>query len=308
MSDIPPAVPVPDSQPAQPAPIVKSPLWEAYQARRYARQDFIRGIEEQTGRRLIVYAANVNHRNASLGQVDVAPLQDLLSDCPLGCDLDLLLQTPGGDIDVAEKLVYMIRERAESFRLIVVERAKSAGTLIALAADELLMGTTSELGPIDPQITTYNSDGRPMMYAAHSFLDGIESIKQKVVDEGGINPAYYPLLSQLDPALLDYCQKAIARSQQFAEKWLKKHMLAHDPGQAETIARLLVADKSYIASHGKVIDWEEASDLGLNVTHLDADDPLWQRLWRLFVEYEIEFQSNGHSKLFESRKVSLAYG
>ena len=71
--------------------------------------------------------------------------------------LDLLLQSPGGDIDKAENIVYMCRNRFSSFRVIVPESAKSAATLIALAADSIIMGYTSELGPIDPQIEAFIS-------------------------------------------------------------------------------------------------------------------------------------------------------
>jgi ATP-dependent protease ClpP protease subunit len=283
----------------------RTPLFEVLHAKRYQRQSAIRDIEQATGRRLLVYFENVSHPSAGIDQQDVAPFQDLLFDCEKGCDLDLFLQTPGGDIDVAEKLVYMLRQRAKSLRVIVVERAKSAGTLIALAADEIVMSSTSELGPIDPQITVFAADGRPISGPAHSFLDGLEQIKQAAAKELGLNPAYYPLLSHLDPALLDYCKKAIERSKQFAEKWLCKHMLKDDHEAAASIAERLVNDKAYISSHGTVIDAEEASKLGLRVLSLDPDNDLWQRLWRLYLEYDVECRTGTFVKAFESRKVSV---
>lgn len=137
------------SEPAEaPAQPTRTPLFEALHSDRYHRQTIIREIEEHTRRRLIVYFGNVQHPASAINQTDVAPLQDLLSDCEAQCDIDLLLQSAGGDGDVAEKLVQMVRERASSFRVIVAERAKSAGTMIALGSDCILMGPTSELGPI----------------------------------------------------------------------------------------------------------------------------------------------------------------
>jgi ClpP class serine protease len=152
----------------------RSPLFETIHSKRYQRQHLIRQIEEATGRRLAVYFANSDRDGSGIFQGDIAPFQDILSDCEANCDLDLLLQSPGGEIDSAEKLVYMIRERVRSLRIIVVERAKSAATLIALAADEILMSSTSELGPIDPQVTVFAADGRPLQRPARSFLDGLE--------------------------------------------------------------------------------------------------------------------------------------
>ncbi|HEV2854422.1 MAG TPA: hypothetical protein VHC97_16635 [Thermoanaerobaculia bacterium] len=168
------------------------------------------------------------------------------------------------------------------------------------------MSSTSELGPIDPQVTTFAADGRPLQRPARSFLDGLEQIKRSVVGEGDLNPAYYPLLHQLDPALLDFCEKAIRRSEQFAEKWLVKFMLREDPGQAGRIAKRLTDVEQY-RSHGMVIDWREAEDIGLRVSFLVTDDPLWQQLWSLFLAYQIECVQQNFAKIFETRKVSLSW-
>jgi len=284
----------------------RSPLYEALNARRYQRQNLIRDIESLTDRRLAVYFANVNHPSSGISQPDVAPFQDLLFDCEPHCSLDLLLQSPGGDIDIAEKLVYMLRQRASSLRVVVVERAKSAATLIALAADEILMSSTSELGPIDPQVTIFTADGRPLQRPARSFLDGLDQIKKSVSDDGELNPAYFPLLSQLDPALLDFCQKAIARSEQFAEKWLSRYMLVDRPESARDIAARLTDVEKY-RSHGMVIDSQEAAQLGLRVTVMPPDDPLWKQLWRLHLLYEVENYEHNGAKVFESRKVSISF-
>lgn len=280
----------------------RSPLYEALQSKRYQRQELIRRIEEKTGRRLAVYFANLGQSDAGIFPGDIAPFQDILFDCEGACDLDLLLQSPGGDIDSAEKLVYMIRERVRSLRIIVVERAKSAATLIALAADDILMSSTSELGPIDPQVTIFAADGRPLQRPARSFLDGLEQIKRSVAAEGELNSAYYPLLSQLDPALLDFCDKAIRRSEQFAEKWLVRFMLREDPERAHHIAKRLTDVEQY-RSHGMVIDWREATEMGLKVSFLEMDDPLWRQLWSLFLAYHVE----SVTKIFETRKVSLGW-
>ena len=282
----------------------RTPYFEAANAARYARQALIREIEAQTGRRLLVYFANISHPYSGVNFNDISPFQDLLSDCERNCDFDLLLQTTGGDIDSAEKMVTMLRNRAQSFRLIVTERAKSAGTLMAMAADEILMSSMSELGPIDPQITLPMGDGRVIQRPAQSFLDGLEQIKNQISKDGGINPVYFPLLSQLDPALLDLCVKELRHSREFAEKWLKKYMLAGKPKEAEKIAKSL-ADVNKYSSHGIVIDHEEAIKLGLNVTYLDSEDEIWQLFWRLHLAYEMESRRAGCAKFFETRKVSL---
>jgi len=281
-----------------------SPLFYAQEKGRYFRHDFIRKIERETNRSLLVYFADVRHPEGGIDRDDIAPFGDLLE--RTSGDVDLLIHSAGGDIDAAEKLVYMCRRRAKTLRVIVPEYAKSAATLIALAADQILMGYASELGPIDPQIAITTPEGRVIQRPARSFLDGLEEIKRKVAEEGGLSPVYYPPLSQLDPALLDYCTKAIERSRQFAIKWLKQHMCKGDASQAETIAARLL-DVSRYLSHGIVIDAAEAREMGLTVEFLPPEDNLWRALWMLHCIYQVDVKSTGGGvkKFFESAHVSI---
>jgi hypothetical protein len=148
-----------------------------------------------------------------------------------------MLHTPGGDVDQAERIVLMCRKRVgdAEFRVIVPDSAKSAGTLIAIAADEIVMGEWSELGPIRPQVQVITASGEPMARPAQPFLDGLDSIIQGA-SAGELSPAYFLLLDKRDPADRLSAGKAIAHSQRFAEKFLKVHMLKDDPNTAEAVA------------------------------------------------------------------------
>ncbi|MCL6446648.1 MAG: hypothetical protein K6U04_00620 [Armatimonadetes bacterium] len=66
--------------------------------------------------------------------------------------IDLFLYTRGGDILTPWRLVHLIREYADEFNVLVPFRAYSAGTLVCLGADEIVMGKMGELGPIDPSV------------------------------------------------------------------------------------------------------------------------------------------------------------
>ena len=277
----------------------QSPLSHSLYASRFSRQEMIREVNSKTGRTLIIYMS----WGPPIEVSDVLGFGDLLhntKDSPV----DLLLQSPGGDIDAAEKIVNLCRSRSSAFRVIVAESAKSAATLIALASDEIIMSDTSELGPIDPQITITTPQGQTIRRPAQSFLDGLETIKKQVDEDGELSPAYYPLLSNLDPALLDYCDKSIRRAQQFAKKWLERSQLNGDPAKAADTAKRL-ADNQQWLSHGAVIDSGEAKALGLNVKHLDHDDSLWQYIWRLYCRYSTDAQTEGYEKIFESSDISL---
>ncbi|MBI4369246.1 MAG: hypothetical protein HY547_03340 [Elusimicrobia bacterium] len=282
----------------------QTPLYHSILEARYSRQELIRAIEAKTKNTLLVYFANIFQAGSEINPSDIGAFGDLL-DKVSQTPVDLFIHSPGGDIDVAEKIILMCRRKATRFRIIVPNLAKSAATLIALGTDEIVMGYTSELGPIDPQIRHTLSDGSTQVYPAQSFLDGLEDIKAKVKNEGGLSPAYFPLLNNLDPALLDFCHKAIERSKEFAKKWLKQGMLKLNPTKAEQIAEKLCEKKLYL-SHGMVIDVKEAKNLGLNVHELQPEDELWKLYWLLYIRYDVACRRDKRSKIFESTQVSIS--
>lgn len=288
----------PDSQPLE-AP-VQTPLFHSLEQARYVRQSQIRAIEERTGRRLICY---VGGPGTSITSFDIPPFVDLLHDVEQGVDLDLLLHTPGGDVDQAERIVLMCRKRVgdRMFRVIVPDSAKSAGTLIAIAADEIVMGEPSELGPIDPQISIVTASGEPMTRPAQSILDGLKSIVDSAEQE--LSPAYFPLLDKLDPALIDFCDKAIQRSEQFAKRFLEQYMLSDDPDKAAIVAADLNNAEKHL-SHGAVIDADRAAGMGLKVRMLPPGHDLWEAVWRLYVDLRVALATPAQ-RIFEGRRASL---
>ena len=280
----------------------QTPLYSALEQARYTRQDRIRQIEQRSGRRLVCYVAGPA---ASINSGDIPPFVDLLDDVTEGEDLDLLLHSNGGDIDQAERIIMMCRKKigaAAAFRVIVPDSAKSAATLIAIGADEIVMGYCSELGPIDPQVEITTASGERMGRPAQSFLDGLEEIVNSV-GGGALSPAYFPLLDKLDPALIDFCKKALKRSQDMASYFLQQYSLKDDPDKAEEIAKELNNVEQYL-SHGAVIDAQRAIDLGLNVRYLEPQDDLWQAFWRLYCLDRLALESPTQ-RIYEGRRASL---
>ena len=66
--------------------------------------------------------------------------------------IDLLLHTPGGLVLAAEQIAYALRDHPAPVTVLVPHYAMSGGTLLALAADEILMDQAAVLGPVDPQL------------------------------------------------------------------------------------------------------------------------------------------------------------
>lgn len=282
----------------------QTPLFRATQADRYSRQEQIKAIEAATDRRLICY---ISGPAGLVERDDVMPLTDLLYTVEKGAKLDLMLHTMGGDVDAAEKITGMLLKTVGAegeLRIIVPDCAKSAGTLIALAARTIVMSDTSELGPIDPQVVTTTAEGHRSNRPAQSYLDAYEDLVKRVRD--GDEAALEHLLSKYDPALLDICRKALERSRRFAEKSLRSGMFRDQSGNFTAVATDL-ADNARWLSHGAVINSDDAIDIGLRIDYRDAHSDEWQAYWRLYCEQRLALRSNTE-KLFESNYASLPIG
>jgi ClpP class serine protease len=89
--------------------------------------------------------------------------------------IDLIMHTPGGIALAATQIALALKAHPAPKRVIVPHYAMSGGTLIALAADEILMDPHAVLGPVDPQLTD-----RQGAYAASSIL---KVVKEKPIDK-----------------------------------------------------------------------------------------------------------------------------
>jgi ClpP class serine protease len=117
-----------------------------------ARISGLRGCRD-----VLVYASDLDKPETppqwlAISYSDLLPIQDQLSTLS-NSKLDLILETGGGSGEVAEDIVRSLHEKYDEIGVIVPGWAKSAGTIIAMAGDEILMDSSSALGPIDAQLS-----------------------------------------------------------------------------------------------------------------------------------------------------------
>jgi hypothetical protein len=267
------------------------------------RKPLIQNLQKLLNAKVITYFASLYHPVPMIMNQDIPLFEDLLRSTGKADEGYLIINSPGGDGNVAEKMITMCRQRfTKSFKVIVPNFAKSAATMIALGSDEILMGYLAELGPIDPQLGNPFTGG---LIPARSFIDGLEMIRRNIKEKGDPVQMYLPMLSQIRPEIIAQCQSAIDGSREFAEKWLKECMLKDKPEQAKQVARWLSEGEKY-KSHGKVIDYTEARDvLKLKIEKIPQDSELWNNIWELYCSSVLFLQQLGSAKLFESETVSL---
>jgi ClpP class serine protease len=176
--------------------------------------------------------------------------------------VDLVLHTPGGLVLAALQIAKAVREHKAKVTVFVPHYAMSGGTLIALAADEIVMCEHSVLGPIDPQLG-----------------DSPAASLIKVVGEKPVAK-----IDDRTLVLADVGRKAIAQVKQAASELLTRRLPAE---QANTIAEKLTCGTW---THDYPIWASTAKSLGLPVS-TDMPDDVFQLL-KLYPQ-PVRMQSGG---------------
>ncbi len=234
-------------------PILRQKMLEA------ARYRLISRIERQRGSRVILLI----HRQETMSllgfpvfrYIDVHDSEEVLRAIQMtGKDIpiDLVLHTPGGLVLAALQIARAIHDHQGKVTVFVPHYAMSGGTLIALAADEIVMCRHSVLGPVDPQLG---------QYPAASVLKVLEKKPVAEIDDQTL-------------ILADQAEKAIDQVRQSVHEFLVDRYSAE---QAESLARLL-SEGTW--THDYPITFQKAQELGLPVSSAMPDEVL--QLMQLF--------------------------
>ncbi|MDA8223170.1 peptidase [Desulfosporosinus sp.] len=218
----------------------------------------------------------------------LVPLYKQLKEIGHTKKIDLVLHSYGGAVDTPYKVVMLIREFCEEFAVIVPFVAKSAASMLALGADEVVMGPISELGPIDPLVKhpIYKDVLVPVQAVWHC-LDFFQRLIVNSSTPEVATDIAAPMLAKLDPWLIGDYEKTIKASRQYAETLLSRYMLKNSPEKVSIVTHALT--EGYF-SHGYPIGRREAKELGIKVT--EAHGELWDIIWNLYLGYEKIFKEN----------------
>ena len=216
--------------------------------------------------------------------------------------LDLIIHSPGGSAEAAESIVTYLRKRFEHIRVIVPIAAMSAATMIAMAADEIVMGQHSQLGPIDPQFTIQTPEG-PRFAPAKAILNQFELAKKECTKPSNL-AAWMPILRGYLPGLITQCQDSQRLSVTMVSTWLKQYMFAGDKDadkKANEIADWFADYESFFA-HGRRVSPDEAIEKGLKVRWLEDDEKLQDSVLSVHHATTHTFTGTPATKIIENHK------
>jgi hypothetical protein len=249
--------------------------------------------------------ANPRSRISSLLVEDVRKQLQQITTPPDQTDIDVWIESPGGDAHAAYKVFLGLRNRCSTFRIVVPDYAKSAATLFALGADKIFMSPDAELGPLDVQLphpdleregdTISGLDQSDLLrFLGQAALDlavrttiivtrNTELPRVKVLPEAMkfSSELLTPLFSKLDPQLIHQADQLLKIANHYAVKMLERRNVEDEfrMSGARSINLLDALVKGY-PEHGCIIDRKEAKVLGLPIENAE-DHPRWSALYAL---------------------------
>ncbi len=256
---------------------------------RQARQELIRAIETMRQSHVVTYVVGDRPGTAvQIGEDAVRPMYDHIRTVSRERQsrIDLFLYSRGGGIEVPWRIVSMFREYCSEFCVIVPYKAYSAATLIALGADQIIMGPKGELGPIDPQVSRVERGEKTVIreeLGIEDVMSYVAFVKERggLSDQTALSSVMSILADKLTPWKLGQIYRAYSHIRLIARKLIASR---REPPEEQRVNLIIdsLAEKMYYHGHG--IGRKEAEDIGLPVVKPDAE--LDATLWQLLEAYE----------------------
>lgn len=250
------------------------------------RLDLYEKLRKHLGRPVISFMTSFNHP-VSISDKDAEVLEALLQTIDLSNGLALLISSPGGQSLAAERIIRVCRTYSGTgeYWAIVPSRAKSAATMICFGAEKIIMGPTSELGPVDPQWILTEGD-RKKIYPAYYVVKSYESLFNRAVRAKGNLQPFIQQLANYDERDIERLKAELNLTNDIAIEALHTGMMSKNNIEEirELLKPFLVPEKK--KTHGRPIFYQEAIECGLVVECEDVHSECWRNIYELYVRLQ----------------------
>jgi len=204
--------------------------------------------------------------------------------------ISLILHTNGGDTAAAWRLINLLHIYCDELEVIVTSKALSAGTLISLGANKIVMTKQAVLGPIDPSIDHPLNPVVPNMpqmkapvsvEAVRGYLDAATELG--IRDGKDLAQLLVDLSNKVHPLVLGQIFRSKAQIRFLAKKLLKRQV--KDDEKRDEIIDFLCAESG---SHDYTINRREARELGLEIENPSGE--LYALIRKIHLSYVEELK------------------
>lgn len=242
------------------------------------RLEHYRTLEEQQGSRVLVFVTgdrpnfetqiSSETQDIFVNHLDTFNLPDKIS---------LFLYTRGGDTMATWSLINLIKQFCKEYEVIVPSKARSAGTLICLGSQKIIMTKQATLGPIDPSLNSHLNPQDPTVpqnpkvrlpVSVESIKGYFEYAKQelKISNENDLTKIFHTLSTMIHPIVIGNVFRSRSQIKMLANKLLSNNQL--DKKTIKNITAFLCSDSG---SHDYPIYRREARELGLQIETPNAE-------------------------------------
>jgi hypothetical protein len=181
--------------------------------------------------------------------------------------------------------------------VVVPDIAKSAATVLALGADEVLVGPASDLGPVDPQIEL----GEGRWFAAKDIVAAVVEAERAVAGNRSLTPLWASLLEDVSAVDVQAAKAELQRTGPLIRQALSYRSEPLDAGRTDELVALLILHlQDEPATRGASLGPSELHSLGLPVTRADPNSWVWECIWRLWALYWVQIRG----PIYESARGS----
>jgi len=257
------------------------------------RVTIYRKIEELRKRPLLAYVTSSRLNAAGQMGGDVIPqfARQLLEIDQSTEGIDILIVSTGGDPIVSWRVVSILRERFKNVGVLLPYTAYSAATLLAMGADEIVMHSFSNLGPVDPQLTYQRrlpgQEQETINFGSEDLRNFLEFVRSDVgiSDQEQLQRSFELVCKDVGSIPIGVAKRSAQLALSLGEKLLNLHLA--DASRSRVIAEAL--NRSFY-HHGYPLSRGEAKEIGLPVVVPDV--PLEKAMWSAWQDIEEEMQCN----------------
>lgn len=233
------------------------------------RRDLLQQIEKERNSKALLYATSDRPQMESQIANDAFDyfVHHLDGQWPIN-KITLILHTAGGDTSAAWRIVNLLRIFCDDLEVLIPNRAHSAGTLMSLGANRILMTKQATLGPIDPSLSGPLSPQVPnqphqrvpvSVEAVQGYIDLAKEV-MGITDPTALATVLTNLSQQVHPLVLGQIFRSRNQIRSLAET-----LLTHHEFDNEAKGRVVDFLCSESGSHDRTINRREARALGLNI-------------------------------------------
>ncbi len=257
------------------------------------RLELYRQIERERDSSLLTYVTSDRlGMETEIAPDVIDPFVDLLDKIGPVKRISLILHTNGGQTLAAWRLINLLRMFCDELEVFIPSKALSAGTLISIGADRIVMTKQAVLGPIDPSITSplnpqvdFGGQATQVPVSVESVRGYLNLAREELAisDTQLLTSVLLDLSRRVHPVVLGDIFRSTEQIRFLARKLLPRQV--KDESKIKSIVDFLCADSG---SHDYTIDRRQALDLGLNVEKPSHE--LYELVRKIHSSYTEELQ------------------